>query len=506
MAALVRWVQTSLVVLGTLALVLGATAVPGRANTPETSPPAATVEVDTQMFAPSRDSVLPPGIVWNQPLKPGVVPLNNGGLSPVGSLNAPRLTDDSSPDGARASSMHLLLLQGMRNALRSVGQSLPPVTTPPPPVQSTTAPLASSVSGSPPAAVSTSAAASTPQTPAPTPLVYEPGREPRYLAAPQVAPAASTSVPPAPEGKPAAESAPKPVNEGPSLDKKTAPLPTCGLVADQKAPESPPVDMLCASGIPSPVTGPSTGPWTWTCSATLDPLSPHVMCATKPVPGRQESTKDNTTPVAASPPSQTPNASADQVPDAWPQADLTASPPPMPNVEADLEPPPPLPAVEHESPDSPRTGAVLDKDTPTPPPATDAGEARERDPWSGDVSDSSSEKDSATPSFPHAFTLPFAPKEEALDRPEAVKALDALVQVLKTHESVHATLLAYAPADSTSADVLRAARRLSLARALTIRDALTKQGVAADRFSVRALGGEPSPGDGPADRVDVTIP
>jgi len=69
-------------------------------------------------------------------------------------------------------------------------------------------------------------------------------------------------------------------------------------------------------------------------------------------------------------------------------------------------------------------------------------------------------------------------------------------------ETVSFNVMAYAtgtPEDPSTA------RRLSLARALTIRGAMMADGVASTRIYVRANGAPPGVDAGPADRVDISV-
>ena len=77
-------------------------------------------------------------------------------------------------------------------------------------------------------------------------------------------------------------------------------------------------------------------------------------------------------------------------------------------------------------------------------------------------------------------------------------ALNALAESLRADESQRIQLLAYAAGDSNQ---VNQARRLSLSRALAVRQFLIGQGVRSTRMDVRALGNNIP--DGPPNRVDV---
>ena len=84
--------------------------------------------------------------------------------------------------------------------------------------------------------------------------------------------------------------------------------------------------------------------------------------------------------------------------------------------------------------------------------------------------------------------------------PEAARlSLDSLADKLKGNES-RAQIIAFA---SGSADQSSAARRLSLKRALGVREYLIARGIRSQRMDLRALGNES--GEGPPDRVDIVI-
>jgi len=95
-------------------------------------------------------------------------------------------------------------------------------------------------------------------------------------------------------------------------------------------------------------------------------------------------------------------------------------------------------------------------------------------------------------------SLPFNHGSENIGN-EEVPALDKLAGILQNHGGVRVTLTAYAALDANSSP--REARRLSLARALAVRDYLTNKSISSARIDVRALGANVPSGD--ADRVDV---
>ena len=84
--------------------------------------------------------------------------------------------------------------------------------------------------------------------------------------------------------------------------------------------------------------------------------------------------------------------------------------------------------------------------------------------------------------------------------PAANGAIGELVKATPNGDTVTFNVLAYA---AGVADDPSAARRMSLARGLSVRAALIAGGVPSTRIYIRALGA--SIGDGPPDRVDLTV-
>jgi len=95
--------------------------------------------------------------------------------------------------------------------------------------------------------------------------------------------------------------------------------------------------------------------------------------------------------------------------------------------------------------------------------------------------------------------LLFAPGEETLSD-DAAEMLQPVVAALDENEDARLQLMAYAEGDSANAS---AARRLSLFRALKVREYLIDAGIRATRIDVRALGANVD--EGPMDRVDVVM-
>jgi outer membrane protein OmpA-like peptidoglycan-associated protein len=87
------------------------------------------------------------------------------------------------------------------------------------------------------------------------------------------------------------------------------------------------------------------------------------------------------------------------------------------------------------------------------------------------------------------------------DLPDQAKStLDAVVQALQAEPQLRIELVAYA---SGSAEQASEARRVSLARAISVRAYLIEKGVDSKRFEVRALGNRTDTAAAAADRVDI---
>ena len=95
--------------------------------------------------------------------------------------------------------------------------------------------------------------------------------------------------------------------------------------------------------------------------------------------------------------------------------------------------------------------------------------------------------------------LTFAPGESDLS-PDSSTSIKQLTQSTPPGDATTFNVLAYAPGKP---DDPSTARRVSLSRAMAVRSALVADGVPSARIFVRALGEQF--GDGPPDRVDVSV-
>ena len=110
-----------------------------------------------------------------------------------------------------------------------------------------------------------------------------------------------------------------------------------------------------------------------------------------------------------------------------------------------------------------------------------------------------SSADSEVSGLGSRYRLGFASGVAELDG-RAGRTLDRVVDGLKSDGRLRLQLVAYAGGNQ---DTPRQARRLSLARALSVRSYLIGKGVRSARIDVRAVGNRHR--DGPPDRVDIVV-
>ncbi len=245
---------------------------------------------------------------------------------------------------------------------------------------------------------------------------------------------------------------------------------------------------LCSGGISSAVSG--KGPWTWSCSGVNGGSA--VGCVAPLAGGEVGSLPSMTTTLAANEDVPAPRAAPSApvmkkglVTPRMPSGSLpplrTGNLPPAPNapmMSAPAEAPQLSDSMESVTPPPVR-------DTLQPSPALKSDESGNVLPGNHFVLDS------------ELSTISFAHSSDNYD-PSVVPNLNKLVDVMSQNSSVRITLTAYADVNGTSP---REARRLSLSRALAIRDYLTSKGISSSRIDVRALGANVA--SGPYDRVDV---
>ncbi len=161
---------------------------------------------------------------------------------------------------------------------------------------------------------------------------------------------------------------------------------------------------------------------------------------------------------------------------AKPVAPAPIPPPPAP-------PPPVIPAAPPPVPVLPPPVTVPVRPAPQPLPATVTADAP-----------------GAATAIGDGIRVTFGSGRSDLN-PSTLEALRGLAHSAAPSSVFNLTAFAAGSADDPSSP-----RRLSLARALTVRSVLISQGFASPRIYVRALGATtPAAADGPADRVDVVV-
>ncbi len=270
---------------------------------------------------------------------------------------------------------------------------------------------------------------------------------------------------------------------------------------------------LCSAGISSAVSG--KGPWTWSCSGTngggavscVAPLAGKGGAATGPIP----------TPVT---PSAVYDASDDAVapaPKAAPVGLVTPRLPagPLPPLESGS-----LPQLKPSAPlERPLEASQMPQKSFPQPQVIDENEtlpSGQKALTSPPIRDTVKPKPSLKPPAIDEEGKPVPGSHVELDSDMAtlsfdrgsdnlsgstMASLDKLAALLKQKVAVRITLNAYA---ATTGEITpREARRISLSRALAIRDYLTNKGISSSRIDVRALGANVPSGD--MDRVDVKV-
>lgn len=278
-----------------------------------------------------------------------------------------------------------------------------------------------------------------------------------------------------------------------------------------------PQSALCSAGIASAVSG--SGPWTWSCSGTngggavscVAPLASGGVVKSKGAsPKPLPSTVTPTTTVRVEDEAPAPAAA--------PVGLVTPRLPsgPLPPLETGT-----LPQLKPSKPlnNPPEASVLPQKEFPTYKPSfaeTTALPAASEPLTEPPIRDAVSPPPSLKPPAIDAegkvipgsrlvldadlSTLSFDRGTDLFDK-DVAATLDKLAVVLKKHPDARITLNAYA---GTNGEITpREARRISLARALAIRDYLTNKGIPSGRIDVRALGANVPSGD--MDRVDVKV-
>lgn len=258
---------------------------------------------------------------------------------------------------------------------------------------------------------------------------------------------------------------------------------------------------LCSAGIASAVSG--KGPWTWSCSGTNGGGA--VSCVA-PLAGASASAQGIPSMVTPSLESDAPSPRAAPVGLVTPQ--LPSGPLPalksgeLPKLkpskklelkkESSAEPTVSAPS---SAPELPASMAGVN-----PPPIRD--EAKPTPGVMSPVLDSDGKPVAGArlKLDPDISTISFERGSDQLDK-DAVEITEKLSRILKANGNARITLVAYS---DTSGEISpREARRLSLNRALAIRDFMTSKGVPSSRVDVRPMGANVPSGD--MDRVDVKV-
>ena len=177
-----------------------------------------------------------------------------------------------------------------------------------------------------------------------------------------------------------------------------------------------------------------------------------------------------------------------------PPRSITAAPAPAPAPQPEPEPaqaPAPEPAPAPQVAQSPEPAPVPEP-APAPAPVAEPEPAPEPAPQQAAL---------PVPAPVDDGPLSISFTSGLSDLPTgATSDLARIADDLKADENLRIQLQAYA---SNAEGNASQARRLSLARALSVRSYLMDQGVESTRIEVRALGDQAE--DGPADRVDITV-
>jgi outer membrane protein OmpA-like peptidoglycan-associated protein len=259
---------------------------------------------------------------------------------------------------------------------------------------------------------------------------------------------------------------------------------------------------LCAAGISSAVNG--KGPWTWSCSGTngggaVACVAPIASGSDTGLPSLVTPSVGNEAPAPKASPTTsvmakklvTPHLPAGPLPplETGSLPKRTSSKPFQRPPEASALPSVPVPGQDPAIPPSPDLSSTADiVQTPPVKPIKPRGIDSDGNLFPGNhlvLPDDVSE-------------LSFTRGSDVIDV-SVTRQLDKMASILETSGGTRITLTSYAGVGDTITP--REARRLSLARALAVRDYLTSKGISSGRIDVRALGANVPSGD--SDRVDV---
>lgn len=198
--------------------------------------------------------------------------------------------------------------------------------------------------------------------------------------------------------------------------------------------------------------------------------------------------------VAATPPAANPSAGTTQqaaMPHPPTAPSASASAPPSSTTTQRAAIPAQAPAAVPTVPAAPPAVAAIPPVQPPPAPANVPP------PAAPPISASAATSATSTKA---GLQLTFAKDQTELS-PDSAASIKQLVGAAPNADSTTFNVLAYASGDP---DDPSTARRLSLSRAIAVREALMADGVPSTRIYLRALGSEPSAGS-PPDRVELDV-
>ncbi|MGP1257167.1 MAG: OmpA family protein [Kiloniellales bacterium] len=320
----------------------------------------------------------------------------------------------------------------------------------------------------------------------PAPSVTAPAAAPRAVPQPRPQPqpqpprATRTTPPPLPSEALAQREAED--GNAEATTTSPAPAPTTAPTQEARAEPSPPP----SSSTPEPTPSP-TPPQQQAATPEREPDPVPAAPPPPPPPAPEPATPEPATPepAASTEPRVAPATDAESEPAAPettdPETATVQAPEPQEAAEP-ASPPPPSPQPRVEPPAGPSAEVEPAVESPAPEPQQQAALPPE--------------PDTAVQEDVLARVLFTDGQDEVAAEGNA--ALNDLAQSLQADESRRIQLLAYAAGDSSQ---VNQARRLSLSRALAVRQFLIAQGIRSTRMDVRALGNNIP--DGPPNRVDI---
>ncbi|MDD3182132.1 MAG: OmpA family protein [Alphaproteobacteria bacterium] len=259
---------------------------------------------------------------------------------------------------------------------------------------------------------------------------------------------------------------------------------------------------LCSAGISSAVSG--KGPWTWSCSGTNGGGA--VSCVA-PLAGSTASSQGLPSMVTPSLATEAPSPRAAPVGLVTPQ--LPSGPLPalkpgeLPQLKSSKKVSLSVKASKNkEIASAPVSAPALPEGMGgvTPPPIRETQRA-----IPGLIPPVLDSDGNPIPTArlvldPDISTISFERGSDQLDK-DAVQIVEKITNIMRANGNARITLIAYS--DTGAGNSPREARRLSLNRALAIRDFMTAKGVSSSRVDVRPMGANVPSGD--MDRVDVKV-